>query len=277
MVALRHPSFVYQRGARYSLSMADCLMSITKHRAHSLPRPDALALISLLAAAACTAADSVPAADRVRSDSAVISAPQTAPAAVSVVTFGKAYPVDEGPRQPEFAAFRDSLLRIVGRRDTTALFAVLAPEIKSTFGGDEGIPDFREHWRLSEPDSELWTVLEDVLRHGGGFASPDAFYAPYTFQALPDSLDAFEHLVIRDSGVVVYERPDATSAPLATLSFDIVRAGPYTGETSWRAISIGDGRTGYVEGSHIRSPIDYRAGFERRQGRWWLVVLVAGD
>lgn len=228
----------------------------------------------MLAVLACGPADSRPAAEIATPDSASSA---LSPTHVDVPTFGKAYPVDEGPRDPGFAAFRDSLLRIVERRDTTALFAVLAPEIKSSFGGDEGIAGFREHWRLREPDTELWAVLLDVLQHGGRFSGPDHFYAPYTFDALPDSLDAFEHLIVRDSGVVVRERPDAASAAVAMLSFDIVRAGPYSTDPSWRAIALADRRVGYVEGTSIRSPIDYRAGFERRAGRWWLVVLVAGD
>lgn len=230
-------------------------------------------LIPLLIAVACTTTES--SAGRAPADSSGTSASEVA--LVAVQTFGKAYPVDEGPRDAVFAAFRDSLLRIVGRRDTTALFAVIAPDIKSSLGGDEGIPDLREQWRLSAPDTELWAVLEDVLRHGGRFASREAFYAPYTFQALPDSLDAFGYLVVRDSAVVVRERPDTASAVLAILSYDIVRAGPDWDGSAWRAIALGDGRVGYVEESRIRSAIDYRAGFERRQGRWWLVVLVAGD
>jgi hypothetical protein len=238
-------------------------------------RPIAIRLILMLIAVACGPAESDSTSDAAPADSASTVLPPTA--AVVIPTFGKAYPVDEALRDPGFAAFRDSLLRIVGRRDTTALFAVLAPEIKSSFGGDEGISDFRTHWRISESNTELWSVLQDVLQHGGRFTGPDAFYAPYTFGALPDSLDAFEHLVVRDSGVVVRERPDSASAALATLSFDIVRAGPYSAESSWRAIALGEGRVGYVEGGRIRSPIDYRAGFERRRGRWWLVLLVAGD
>lgn len=197
--------------------------------------------------------------------------------ATPVKTFGKAYPIDEAPRDAAFAAFRDSLLQIVMRRDTSALFAIVAPEIKSSFGGDEGREKFRSFWRVSEADTELWTVLGDVLRHGGRFSGPDMFYAPYTFHALPDSLDAFEHLVVRDSDVVVRERPDSTGAALAMLSFDIVRAGPFAPEQAWRAIELVDGRVGYVRGDQIRSPVDYRAGFERRAGRWWLVFLVAGD
>jgi hypothetical protein len=33
----------------------------------------------------------------------------------------------------------------------------------------------------------------------------------------------------------------------------------------------------FEEVTYLRSPIDYRAGFVRRQGRWWLRTLVAGD
>lgn len=193
-----------------------------------------------------------------------------------VPTFGKAFPVDEGPRDPEFAALRDGLLRIVALRDTTALLALLVPDVKNSFGGDDGIQGFRDHWRLGEPDTELWTVLGDVLRHGGKFTPPGRFAAPWTFFALPDSLDAFEYLIVRDSAVAVHERADVTSRVIARLSFDIVRAGPYQ-PGPWRAIALADSGSGYVQASRIRSPVDYRAAFERREGRWRLVFLVAGD
>jgi hypothetical protein len=232
------------------------------------------AITAMSATLACGPPDSRPAAEVATPDTAAIAPPATIG---SVPTFGKSYPVDEASRDADFAAFRDSVLRIIARRDTTALLAILAPEIKSSFGGDDGIAGFREHWRLGEPDTELWSVLRDVLEHGGRFSGPDNFYAPYTFDALPDSLDPFDHLIVRDSAVVVRERPDAASTALATLSFDIVRAGTEAPDPAWRAIALADGRVGYVDARAIRSPIDYRAGFERRAGRWWLVVLVAGD
>jgi hypothetical protein len=233
------------------------------------------ALVVAVTAIACRPVDSSRGADSLPVP-AVPAPPPDTQAAVHVATYGKAYPVDEGERDPGFAAFRDSLLRIIARRDTSALLAIVAPDVKVSFGGDDGLRGFREHWRLDDPDTELWATLDDVLRHGGRH-SAGMFVAPWTFHALPDSLDAFEHLVVRDSGVVVRERPDAASAALAVLSFDIVRAGPYGGKSPWRAIALGDGRVGYVESSRIRSPVDYRAGFARREGRWRLVFFVAGD
>ncbi len=236
-----------------------------------MARHDLLFVGSLLALLSCAPAETDPSAG------APGAAPDAAPAAAHLASIGKVRPLDEAARDPHFAAFRDTLLRIVARRDTTALLAIVAPEIKSSFGGGDGLDGFREHWRLDQPDSKLWSVLEDVLRHGGRFSGEESFWAPWTFLALPDTLDAFEHLIIRDSAVVVRERADPAGAVLGLLSYDIVRAGAYDPEAAWREIVLGDGRRGYVSAAQVRSPVDYRAGFERRDGRWRLVILVAGD
>lgn len=237
-----------------------------------------LLLAAFPIAIAC-APDQPPAERRPSSPDSVVAPVAALPTAtlVAVPTYGKAYPTDQASRDPGFLAFRDSLLRIVARRDTTALFAVMAPQFKSSFGENDDMDGFHRAWRPGDADTELWTVLDDVLRHGGRFLGPDVFYAPYTFLALPDSLDAFDHLIVRDSGVVVRERPDSASTAIALLSFDIVKAGPYSSDTPWTAIALGDDRIGYVDAGKIRSAVDYRAGFERRDGRWLLVFLLAGD
>jgi hypothetical protein len=200
------------------------------------------------------------------------------PAAATVVpTYGRVTPVDDALNDVGFRAFRDTVLRIVAARDTSALLAIVAPDIKNSFGGNDGAVDFRTAWRLGESDSELWGILDDVLRHGGRFTGPDAFVAPYTFMALPDSLDAFEYLMVRDEDVPVYTSPNEQSEIVARLSFDVVRAGPYLAEPAWTAIAIGGDRFGYVQSHRIRSAVDYRLQFARRNGRWMLVFLVAGD
>jgi hypothetical protein len=45
----------------------------------------------------------------------------------------------------------------------------------------------------------------------------------------------------------------------------------------WQRVRTAGGRTGYVSARYLRSPIDHRALFEFRAGRWWLVAYVAGD
>ena len=186
-------------------------------------------------------------------------------------------PVDEGTRDPSLVAFRDTLLAIAQRRDSAALHTHLAKEIKFSFGDSRGGPTgFFTHWHRSKSMDQLWATMEDVLTHGGRFSDPTWFVAPWTFNALPDSLDAFEHLIVRDSNVVVYATP-ATDSALGTVSFAVVRTGPYKPDAARREIRLPDGRAGYVEAKDIRSSIDYRIGMRKYGARWLIDFFVAGD
>ena len=189
-------------------------------------------------------------------------------------SYGKVTPVDEARRDPSLAAFRDSLLAIVGRRDSAALAARIAPTIRFSFGESAGgAAGFMRQWSASM--DRLWPTLDDVLRHGGRIQDTVSFVAPWTFNALPDSLDAFDYLIIRDSGVVVYAAPD--SASIGTLSLDIVRRGGGLSDSLWRSIRLPDDRMGFVEVKHVRSPVDYRIGFRKISGRWLIDFFVSGD
>jgi len=55
----------------------------------------------------------------------------------------KLYPVDEAARDPSFFLFRSRLLQALHDRDEKFLFSILSPDIKSRFGGDAGIDDFK--------------------------------------------------------------------------------------------------------------------------------------
>ena len=50
-----------------------------------------------------------------------------------------------------------------------------------------------------------------------------------------------------------------------------------SGRHAWMPVQLADGRTGWVASEFIRSPVDYRAIFARRAGRWLLEALIAGD
>jgi hypothetical protein len=194
------------------------------------------------------------------------------------------YPVDEAAKDPEFFVFRARLLESLGRRDTAALMTVVAPEIRNSFGGDGGAAEFRQTWRLDRADSAVWTVLAAVLGLGGAFRDDTSFVAPYVFSRFPPSLDGFEHVAVIGSGVRVRAGPDSTAAAIGRLSFDVVRrarqgagGGSVSGSDEWTPVQLAGGRVGYVASRYLRSPIDYRAYFVRRGGRWVMLSLVAGD
>jgi hypothetical protein len=195
----------------------------------------------------------------------------------SLQGFGKARPVDEATRNASLAAVRDTLLAIARRRDSSALAAHLSPTIKFSFGDSEGGPaGFFAHWNKYQSMDSLWVKLVDVLEHGGRMQGADSFTAPWTFTALPDSLDAFEYAVVRDSNVVVRANREANGEALGTLSYDIVRV-LAPASAGMREITLPDGRKGFVAANAIRGPVEYRIGLRRSGTRWLIEFFVAGD
>lgn len=198
---------------------------------------------------------------------------------------GKLLPSDEAARDPELFAFRARLQSAVARHDTAAVLEMVDPNIKNSFGGDDGIAAFQRTWNLQEGgESRLWEELGLLLALGGSFQNKDTFVAPYVFSRWPESADAFEHVAVLGANVRVRAEPRAGSAVLAALTFDVVRLSAagrsrLTPEQAkeWTAVELRDGRTGYVSSRYVRSSIAHRAFLMRKGGGWRLTVLVAGD
>lgn len=194
-------------------------------------------------------------------------------------------PVDQSHTDPSFAAFRTQLLQIIARRDSRALLAVATPDIKLSFGGDEGTEDMRRFWNLDQPrQSRIWNVLETLLRLGCVRDPNGDFTAPYSFALWPNAFDAYEHAVAVHPAAPLHERPERTSAVLKTLDYEIVKVleMPDSAQNPpqnqwWRVQVPPNGPSGYALASHIRSPLDYRARFEKQQGKWRMTLLVSGD
>ena len=195
----------------------------------------------------------------------------------------KLYPVDEGPQDPGFQAFRRRLLEALRRHDKDFVMGLLDPAVKVSFGPDDGPQGFAEHWGLDRPaSSRLWTELTTILSLGGRLqrdGDRTEFCAPYISTHFPDGWDPLEYAAIVASNVIVRSRPAPSAPAIARLSFDIVRTEAPASETqAWMKIVTPDGHPGYVARRYVRSPIDYRACFLKQEsGRWVLRLLVAGD
>jgi uncharacterized protein len=186
-------------------------------------------------------------------------------------------PVDEAVTDPEFFIFRARVHGALAARDTAEIMRIVDPDILNSLGGDGGRGEFRQRWDLKNPEkSGLWVTLGSVLALGGRFHEDSMFLAPYL--AGGTSGDGFQTLIVLGANVLVHAGPGATFKVIDTLSFEEVtqwREKSATGE--WDPIRTARGRTGWVQQRFLRSPIGYRAGFVRREGRWWLRALVAGD
>jgi hypothetical protein len=144
----------------------------------------------------------------------------------SALAFGQSRtlpPKDGSGRDPGFAAFFTQLRETVRTKDAATLLRVVNPNIKNSFGGDDGVEEFRGIWAIDKPDSKIWGTLDRILKLGGSWLGQETYCAPHLFVEFPEDLDAFEHLVV--TGTRVRLRVGASlGAPVRLgLSYTIVR------------------------------------------------------
>ncbi|HEX2060416.1 MAG TPA: SH3 domain-containing protein [Thermoanaerobaculia bacterium] len=202
-----------------------------------------------------------------------VEPPSTTRAVLPTIEGPKLAFVDEASADPALVAYRNELLAAVRRRDADAVVALADPNIRTSFGGSGGSDELRR--MLGEPG--MWDDLEQILTNGGTFlegSDRTAFWAPYVYSAWPEEHDAFTRYAVIGDDVPLYDAPDGK--PVATLSRNIVeRASEPSG--TWTRIRTADGRSGFVATKLLRSPVGYRAGFNKDGERWRMTGLVAGD
>lgn len=199
-------------------------------------------------------------------------------------------PIDEAKNDASFFAFREKFIAAVKKRDVKFLLDTLDRDVKGSFGGDSGIADFKKLWKLDRPASKLWNELLTVLTNGGTFSKREnlktkEFCAPYSFTLFPPDLDAFEHQIIFGSSVNLRARPDPKAASVGRLSYNVVKVDYENSvkkpksedEYSWLKIETLGGKKGFVGADFVRSPIDYRGCFEKKNGKWKMTFFLAGD
>jgi hypothetical protein len=192
---------------------------------------------------------------------------------------------DDGPQDPSFVKFRDGLKDILARKDAKALMKIVAPNIKNSFdNAEDGAAKFRKGWKPEDPKSAIWPALSLVVNMGGNFDSKTAFSAPYVSSAFPSDLDVFEHLVVTTEGAVMRSAPKADAPIVRKLDHDILtvvktasKPQHEAGPNDWSEVKDANGVQGFVLDRDVRSPIDYRAYFEKKKGRWLMTSFLAGD
>lgn len=187
-------------------------------------------------------------------------------------------PIDECASDPSFVSFRDALRNAVERKDRDFILATISDEIDFSFGGDSGRAEFVRSWRLEQGESSpLWAELDQVLRLGCARGDGDLFWAPSLVEQLDDQEDPFTAVIAVRPGAVLRAAPDAGSEAVAALEWDVLTLHSDDGADAWLPVRLTDGRHGYVRREDVRSAIDSRAAFQKIDGRWRMVVFIAGD
>ena len=191
-------------------------------------------------------------------------------------------PVDEAAKNPSFKLFRDNLLKAANRRDVKYILSVVDANIQNSFGGDDGIRNFKTIWKINNPKSKFWDEFITVISNGGAFyteaTSRGTFCAPYTFMKFPSDVDAFEYSVIFGNNVNLRAEPAADAPIVANLSYNIVKpAFANEDHSNWVKVETLGGKKGFVAAKFVRSSIAYRACFEKLKGKWKMTAFIAGD
>jgi hypothetical protein len=201
--------------------------------------------------------------------------------------------VDQASDDPSFVRFRNRLSDIIKRRDRTALMTMLDPAIKVSFGESNGKAAFSRFWELNSRRTRVWEELGLVVNNGG-YMSADGgvktFAAPYSFEGFgidcQTDLDQFVHKVIFGKDVALRREGSLDGELITRLSYNIVETvgeRTVTRETGdhvvaeWYFVKTLGGQEGYVHARYVRSPIEYRAIFQKRNNRWLMTAFVAGD
>ena len=160
------------------------------------------------------------------------------------------------------------------------MLAVVDSNIKTGFGGDDGIAAFEKQWHLRSMDGPLWRELGATLALGGTFDAQGSFVAPYVYSKWPEAIDAFENVAITGSGVRVRAQPSLDGKVVGRLSYAIVPIAKGKLRSEDRGVDPGRVRSGPLRVRRrpvARSPVGYRAFFTHRAAGWRLVMFLAGD
>jgi hypothetical protein len=187
-------------------------------------------------------------------------------------------PVDQATSVPDFFSFRAQLQAAVARHDGAAVLAALGKDVALSFGGEHGIEDFKAMWKPDAADSLLWGTLATVLSLGGSFDGSGHFVAPYVTSTWPRGVDLYTAVAAVGSSVSARAAASDTAPVVANLDFSIVDTADQSGEpTGWVCVQLPSGQVGHVRSALVRSPIDYRIGFSKVEGRWQIDYFLAGD
>lgn len=104
------------------------------------------------------------------------------------------------------------------------------------------------------------------------------FSAPYTYSAWPEDLDGFIYSAIGGENVNLRTAPNTNAEIVGKLSYNIVKTEDQDGvPEGWDKVSTLGGMSGYVKSEFVKREIGYRAGFEKKRGKWVMTFFVAGD
>ncbi len=174
------------------------------------------------------------------------------------------------------------LTKAAEAKDFAPFEAALTPEATASFGGDVGPEGIKRVHGVDQPDTKFWDEWLKAAKLGGTFVQAEIYVLPYTAGELPESADPFLSVIAIGDKTLLYKEPKEGAAVVADVTHQLLEQLDIepaelekTGPDYIRVKA--DAGEGYVKVAEVRSPLDYRAVFEKIDGVWKLTAFVAGD
>jgi hypothetical protein len=100
---------------------------------------------------------------------------------------------------------------------------------------------------------------------------------PWHFEQKTTGVDAMAGMIVTGEEVPLRASPEDEGALLRTISWDVVEIGSLRPDEVYQQVTTTEGEQGFIATDKLRSLIDYRLSATRRNSRWSIVSLVAGD
>jgi hypothetical protein len=221
-----------------------------------------------------------PAAPQAKSASAARAAPGDAKALLARLV----HPVQQGPYAPrddcatlpDAAEFRQALAAAALARDVEAVAALALPEVTLGFSGDDGRDRLRA--KLAGNEGDLFGELQALLALGCAADAEGGMTMPWYFAQDLGDVDSYSAMLVTGAGVPLHAAADPASPVTQRLSWELVSAGQgFSPDRALRQVTTSGGAQGFVAADTLRSMLDYRLLATKRDGRWRVSAIVAGD
>ena len=208
-------------------------------------------------------------------------------------------PVNEVSKDPLMEKFVNHLKQVIDRKDKAAFISLLDLDVEGRVDADYGIKDFSETWRLDDTSTTMWSYVSRVINMGGAFTHDTSdesgkyqFVFPYTYNLNLNIDDDYDNLgVITGNNVNLRKSPDAKSAIVKVLSFDVIwfrsdKSDNFMisgkndiGDPEWYMIETYDkSHKGWVNWNYVYSLMGPRLFvFKNAKGLWKISAFLSGD
>jgi hypothetical protein len=136
------------------------------------------------------------------------------------------------------------LTAAVAGRDTDALVALAADDVKLDFGGGAGKAELRR--RLDDETRDLWKELDALMALGCSANEQGGITMPWFFDQDLAVADPFTAWLVTGEAVPVLTGPDRTAQQRATVSWDLVEVAVFDPAAVFQAVELADDATGFV-------------------------------